>query len=276
MRIQTNVSALQAQRAMSEHSKQVENSSGKLAQGTRVRSASDDAASLSIGTKHSTNIRSQNQAIRNANDAVSEFQIAEGAMGEVSSMLVRLKELSIQASTDTLQNSDRELLNLEYMALRREIERTIQTTRNASGLSLKASSSDTTRDFQIGTSTDANSRMSVNTADLSLSEFNMSIVDSSIPTSEEARLNLNYIDQAIQKVAHNRANIGALQGRLQNTINNLDTSKLNESAANSQRMDTDYAYETSEKIRAEQKLSAATVIAGQANNLGASALKLLK
>jgi flagellin len=104
----------------------------------------------------------------------------------------------------------------------------------------------------------------------------MSIVDSSIPTAEEARLNLKYIDQAIQKVAQNRAKVGSYQNRLQSTVNNLDTSNINESAANSQRMDTDYAFETAEKIKGEQKLNAATAVLSQSNNLSAMALKLLK
>src|SRR5688572_1550944 len=129
MRINTNVSALQAQRAMSEHNRQVESASGKLSQGTRVRFAADDAASLSIGTKLNSEIRSKGVALRNANDAISEFQVAEGAMNEISSMLIRLKELSMQAANDHLVNTDRLLLNEEYMEIRREVERTIRSTR---------------------------------------------------------------------------------------------------------------------------------------------------
>jgi flagellin len=129
VRINTNVSSLRAQRAVSEHNKQIENSTGKISSGTRVRSAADDSASLSLGIKSKTQIRSQYQALRNANDVVSELQVAEGGMTEVSSMLIRLKELSLQASSDTLQDSDRGMLNSEYMALRQEIEREIKTTK---------------------------------------------------------------------------------------------------------------------------------------------------
>lgn len=276
MRINTNVSSLQAIRAVSEHTKQVENSSGKISSGTRVRSAADDAASLSLGLKSNSHIRSQHQAIRNANDVISEFQVAEGGMNEVSAMLTRLRELSIQASSDHLQDSDRGMLNEEYMALRHEIEREVKTTRFRGDALLRPDTGSSKREFQIGTSSDANSKLVVNQEDLTLSEFNMSIVDSHVSSAEEARLNLQYIDQAIQKVAENRARVGAMSNRVQSTINNLDIAKVNESAANSQRMDTDYAFETAEKIRGEQKLQAATSVLSQTNNLGAAALKLIK
>lgn len=275
MRINTNVSSLQAQRAVSEHTKQIESSAGKLSAGTRVRSAADDAASLALGLKSQTQTRSQYQAIRNTNDVISELQVAEGGMTEVSAMLTRLKELSIQASSDTLQDEDRGLLNAEYMALRNEIERQIKTTRMRGDQLLRPDSQET-RDFQIGTGNGQNSRLTIEQDDLTLSEFNMSIVDSHIPTAEEARINLQYIDKAIEKVAMNRARVGAIQNRLHSTVENLDTSRTNEKAANSQRMDTDYAFETSEKIRSEHKLSAATAVLSQTNNLGANALKLLK
>jgi flagellin len=276
MRLNTNIASLQAHRALNEANKQVENSSGKMAQGTRVRSAADDAASLAIGHKNQVSIRSKHQAMRNANDAVSVFQTAEGTMNEVSSMLVRLKELSIQASTGTLTDSDRGALNHEYMAVRREIERQIRSSAFNGQDLLRPFSGAQTRDYQIGTGSDSISKMTVKQSDVTLSEFNMSIVDSNIMNAEEARLNIGYIDQEIQKVSTNRAQLGSLQQRLESTINNLDTSKLNESESYSLRMDADYAFETSEKLRAEQKLGAASVIMAQASNFSAQALKLLK
>lgn len=275
MRINTNVSSLQAQRAVSEHSKQLESSAGKLSAGTRVRSAADDAASLALGLKSQTQTRSQYQAIRNTNDVISELQVAEGGMTEVSAMLTRLKELSIQASSDTLQDEERGLLNAEYMALRHEIERQIKTTQIRDNTPLRPEDN-SVREFQIGAGTGQNSRLTIEQDDLTLSEFNMSIVDSHIPTAEEARINLQYIDKAIEKVSMNRARVGAIQNRLHSTIDNLDISRTNEMAANSQRMDTDYAFETSEKLRSEQKLNTATAVLSQTNNIGANALKLLK
>jgi flagellin len=276
MRINTNVAALQAQRAMSEHNKTVENASGKLAAGTRVRSAADDAASLAIGNKTKTEIRSKTAALRNANDAISEFQIAEGSMNEISNMLVRLKELSMQAANGHLENEQRQLLNLEYMEMRREIERTINdTSRNGFDV-LTSTGGSQIREYQIGTGNDADSKFRVDQGNFALTEFNMSLVDSNVINAEEARLNLGYIDQAIQKVSSARANLGAVQGRVTSAINNLDISKSNESAAYSQTMDADFAFEASEKIRGEIKLDAASSILAQSSNFSAMALKLLK
>lgn len=272
MRINTNIAALSAHRSMSEHSKHVESASGKIASGTRVRNASDDAASLAIGTKHKSEIRSNYQAMRNANDAISEFQIAEGTLSEVGNMLTRLKELSIQASNDTLQNSDRENLNHEYMALRQEIER---MTQSAQFLGDNLFRSTKERSFQIGTNSDANSRMEIDRSNMIVSEFNLQIVDSSIPTAEEARLNLGYIDTAIARLSKTRANLGSQQNRLQSTVSNLDTGRLNESAALSTRMDADMAFETSEKIRNEIKVQAAGSALLQSHEFSALALKLI-
>lgn len=258
---------------MSEHSKQVESASGKLAQGTRVRNAADDAASLAIGTKNKSEIRSNHQAMRNANDAISEFQIAEGTLNEVGNMLTRLKELSIQAANDHLTNSDRDNLNFEYMALRQEIER---ITQGAQFLGDNLFRSTKERSFQIGTNTDSNSRLEIDRSNMIVSEFNLHIVDSSIPTAEEARLNLGYIDTAIGKLSKTRANLGSYQNRLQSTVSNLDTSRLNESSAMSQRMDADFAFETSEKIRNEIKVQAAGSALIQSHQFSALALNLLK
>lgn len=273
MRINTNVSSLAAQRAMSEHSKQVESATGKISAGTRVRNAADDAASLAIGAKSKSEIRSNYQAMRNANDAISEFQVAEGTLNEVGNMLTRLKELSIQAANDHLQDTDRNNLNHEYMALRAEIERMTQGAQ-FNGSNLFRSNED--RTFQIGTNNDSNSRLEIDRSKMIVSEFNLQIVDSSIPTAEEARLNLGYIDTAIERLSKTRANLGSMQNRLESTVSNLDTNRVNESAANSQRMDADFAFETAEKIRSEIKVQAAGNVMGMAHNFSSLALNLLK
>lgn len=261
---------------MKEHNNQIENSTGKISGGIRVRSAADDSASLSLGLKSQSHIRSQYQAMRNANDAISELQVAEGGMNEVSSMLTRLRELSIQAANGTLKDEERGMINAEYMALRNEIERETKTTRMRGDTLLRPTGNNHQREFQIGTRSDANSKLVINQEDLTLSEFNMTIVDSHIATAEDARLNLSQIDKAITKVAENRARVGAYQNRITSAISNLDAGRANESAANSQRMDTDYAYETAVKITSEQKLNAATSVLAQTNNLSVMALKLLK
>ena len=275
MRINTNVSALRAQREMSEHTKSIENASGKISSGSRVRNASDDAASLSIGNKQKSSIRSQHQAIRNANDAIGQFQTAEGAMNEVGSMLIRLKELSLQASTGTLQDSDRGMLNNEYMQIRKEIERVARST-NFMGTNLLQDRSGKARDFMIGINDNDNSRISFSGAEISVTEFNLGLVDSSIVNAEEARINLGHIDQAIETLSSKRAKAGSYQNRIQTAINNLETSNINETSAMSRIMDADMAYESSEKIRSEGKLNAASSVLAQSSQFSAMALKLLQ
>lgn len=211
--------------------------------------------------------------MRNANDAISEFQIAEGTLNEVGGMLTRLKELSIQAASSHLQDSDRENINYEYMALRQEIER---MTQGAQFLGDNLFRSTKERTFQVGTNADSNSRLEIDRSNMIVSEFNLQIVDSSIPTQEEAKLNLGYIDTAIEKLSKTRANLGSYQNRLQSTISNLDTGRVNESAALSQRMDADLAFETAEKIRNQIKVETAGNIMGQAHQVSALALNLLK
>ncbi len=275
MRINTNVSALRAQREMSEHTKSIENASGKISSGSRVRNASDDAASLSIGNKQKSSIRSQHQAIRNANDAIGQFQTAEGAMNEVGSMLIRLKELSLQASTGTLQDSDRGMINSEYMQIRREIERVARST-NFMGSNLLQDRSGKPRDFMIGINDNENSKISFSGAEISVTEFNLGLVDSSIVNAEEARINLGHIDQAIETLSSKRAKAGSYQNRIQTAINNLETTNINETSAMSRIMDADMAYESSEKIRSEGKLNAASSVLAQSSQFSAMALKLLQ
>jgi flagellin len=273
VRINTNVSSLQAIRAVTEHNKQIENSAGKLSSGTRVRSAADDAASLAIGTKQKVEIRSQGAAIRNANDVISELQTAEGGMSEVGNLLTRLRELSVHASNGTLQDEERGMLNAEFMGLRNEIERQVKSTR-LRGESLLNSTGQ--KEFYIGTKNEESSKLVIKKDDLVLNEFNMNLVDSGVSNITDARLNLGYIDEAIQKVSENRARVGAIHSRVESAINNLDTARVNTSASMSQIMDTDFAYETAEKIKGEQKLNAATSVLAQTNQISSNALRLLR
>ena len=275
MRINTNVSALAAQRAMSEHTRNIENTSGKISSGTRVRSAAADAASLAIGHKQKTNVRSQNQAIRNANDAVSQFQTAEGAMNEISSMLGRLKELSLQAANGTLLDDDRAHINFEYMQTRREIERIARSTRFMSN-DLLQDRAGKASDFMIGINNDSNSKMRVNATEFTVTEFSLGLVDSNVVNADEAQHNLKHIDDAIRILSEKRAKLGSYHNKVQSAISNLETSKENESAAMSRSLDADMAYETSEKLRSEGKLMAATAVLSQTSQLSSMALKLLQ
>ena len=182
----------------------------------------------------------------------------------------------MQASNGHLENEQRQLLNLEYMSTRREIERQIEATSRNGFDVLKSTGGSQIREYQIGTGNDSQSKFRIDQGDYALTEFNMSLVDSNVVNAEEARLNLGSIAPASEKVSSARASLGAVQNRVTSAINNLEVSKTNESASFSQTMDADFAFEASEKIRNEIKLDAASSVLAQSSNFSAMALKLLK
>jgi flagellin len=167
------------------------------------------------------------------------------------------------------------MLNSEYMATRQEIERVARST-NFMGTNLLQDRSGKARDFMIGINDNDNSRISFSGAEISVTEFNLGLVDSSIVNAEEARINLGHIDQAIETLSSKRAKAGSYQNRIQTAINNLETTNINETSAMSRIMDADMAYESSEKIRSEGKLNAASSVLAQSSQFSAMALKLLQ
>ncbi len=275
MRLNTNVSAMAAHRALSGHVKTVESATGKISSGTRVRSASDDAAGLAMGTKINANRRSGLQAIRNGNDAISELQVAEGSMNEMGSILTRLRELSIQASTDVLDNPQREMLNLEYMQLRSEMDRLSQVS-EFNGKKLLLPGEAGTRDYQIGLHNDRDSQFNLDVEQMTVDERKLGTYGTHIGSKEQAQNNLGQIDHAIETLSSKRAFSGAVANRLQSSVDNLTVSNITSSEFQSRMMDSDMAYETSEKLRGELKLQATGSILMQANNLGRGTLKLLE
>ena len=276
MRVHTNVSSLRAQRALGEHTKDIESSEGKLSSGLRVRTAADDAASLAIGSNLNAKNRSLKQAERNANDAISEFQVAEGAMSEMASMLTRLRELSVNAATDTLGDPERQMLNYEYMQIRNELERVAESTRFNGRAIMQVGELTGMREFQVGVRMEESSRIGVESSKITVNEFKLNLVDSNIKTKFDAQINLKYIDKAIETLSGQRAFLGGVQQRLSIAATISNTDSQNTLAAKSRIMDADYAEETAKNMKSKQLQMGATGVLAQANNLGANALKLLK
>lgn len=264
-----------AQRALGGHVKTVESASGRLSSGSRVRSASDDAAALSMGTKINANRRSGLQAIRNGNDAISELQVAEGSMNEMSSILTRLRELSVQASTDVLDGPQREMLNLEYMQLRDEMDRLSQIS-EFNGKKLLRSGESGTRDYQIGLHNDRDSQFNIDMENIAVDEKILGTYGTSLSSKADAQRNLSQIDGAIHNLSSKRAFSGAVANRLQSSVDNLTVSNITNAETQSRMMDSDMAYEASEKLRGELRMQATGSILVQANNLGRTTLKLLE
>jgi flagellin len=273
-RINTNVSSIAAQKSLSRTTNAKENTLAQLASGSRINKAADDAAGLAISEKLKATIRSNAQANRNANDGISMIQTAEGGLDEVSSMLTRLRELSIQAASDTVGDTERSFSNMEYQNLKQEIERIAQTT-EFNGINLLNGQGETL-DFQIGTKNDDfKDRISY---DVQLSDSTLGSlgVDGITVESQDAAQNsLETIDAAIERVSGQRAALGAIQNRLQVTSRNLETTNENLSAANSRIRDVDYAAATADNAKNNVLNQAGTAVLAQANSNGQNALRLL-
>lgn len=273
-RINTNVSSLAAQRSLSVNNRESQNTLAKMSSGTRITRASDDAAGLAISEKLKAQIKSSQQADRNANDGISMVQTAEGGLDEISSMLTRLRELSIQAASDTVGDVERGFTNMEYQNLKQEIERIAQVT-EFNGIKLLSGEGETL-DFQIGTNNDAfKDRISYDTSMQNAKIEALGIDSLTVENKEGAQNSLANIDTAIQKVSGQRAALGAIQNRLISTSNNLQISVENLSTANSRIRDVDYAQVSADNAKNNILNQAGTAVLAQANSQGSNALSLI-
>jgi flagellin len=273
-RINTNVSSIAAQRSLSINSRESEGNLSKLASGSRITKAADDAAGLAISEKLKANIRSLKQADRNANDGISMVQTAEGGLNEVSSILTRMRELAVQTSSDTVGDSERKMTNMEYQNLKLELERISQVT-EFNGNKLLSGEGDM-YDFQVGTNNDQfQDRISYDAQQVNARLDGLNIAELDVSTKQGSQESLASIDGAIEKVSGFRSYLGAIQNRLVSTSNNLQVNVENMSAANSRIRDVDYADATATKAKNDILNSAGTSVLAQANMSGQNALKLI-
>ncbi|MNK91632.1 Flagellin [compost metagenome] len=274
MRVTTNMAAINAQRNLVGSQRAINDSMAKLASGSRINKAADDAAGLAISEGLKAQIRSGTQAQRNANDGISMVQTAEGGLNEIGNIVVRLRELGIQAASDTVGETERGMLNKEVVQLKSEIQRisavtTWGTTKLLDGSSPKF-------DFQVGLFNNAEEdRISFNAGEnvATLDALGISGIDFS--SKEGAQDALGMLDAAQTSVSGTRANLGALQNRLTSTVDNLGVAVENMSAANSRIRDTDVAQASSEMTRNNILLQAGTSTLAQANQSNQLALKLI-
>ncbi|OFZ14299.1 MAG: flagellin [Bdellovibrionales bacterium GWA2_49_15] len=274
LRIATNVQSIGAQRSLSKIKHDQDGSLEKLSSGLRINRASDDAAGLAISEKMKATIRGTQQASRNAQDGISMIQVAEGGLEEVSSILIRLRELSVQAANDTLGDNERRFTNLEYQQLSSEIDRIAGST-TFNGRSLLKGEGDKL-EFQVGTENhETNDRIAYDSGAANVTSDALGLKGTAVDEKGKAQTNLGAIDLALDAVNGNRANLGALQNRLQSTISNLDVKTENLSAANSRIRDADVANESAQFARANILSAASTSVLAQANQVGQGALKLI-
>ena len=274
LRISTNVAAINAQQNLRKTNLGMERSLARLSSGYRINQAADDAAGLAISENLRGQIRGMKQASRNSEDGVSLVQVAEGGLQETSNMLIRLRELGVQASSDTIGDTERKFLDVEYQQLKSEMQRISEvTTFNGRDL---LNGTGGVIDIQVGTHNDPfKDRISFDSSAANASIESLGLTAESLATKDGAQQSLSTVDKAIIYVNGMRANFGALQNRLGSTIANLAISHENYSAANSRIRDTDVAEETAEMTRNNILTQAGVSVLGQANQIQQVALKLL-
>ncbi|MCC7062387.1 MAG: flagellin FliC [Planctomycetes bacterium] len=273
LRVNTNVASINAQRNLGAVTDRLSGNYRKLSTGLRISSASDDAAGLAISERLRSQVRSLDQAKRNANDGISLVQTAEGALNEVSSILVRLRELAIQASNGSVSNQDKDTLNEEFTSLVSEVNR-IGSSTEFNGIKLLDGSSSSVS-FQVGYGTTAG----IDTLAVSLSpalSTSLSLQSLDIGSGGTTTTAISNIDDAINTISSLRGSLGAIQNRLGSTINNLAVTTENLSAAESRIRDVDVAYETAQLTRNNILQQASISVLSQANSQPQSALSLLR
>lgn len=274
LRINTNTASLNAQRNLMGTKLGLDKSLERLSSGFRINRAGDDAAGLAISENLKAQIRGLKQASRNAQDGVSLVQVAEGGLNEVSSILIRLRELAVQAASDTIGPVERQFLNVEYDQLVSEIHRIADGT-EFNGTQL-LSGTGSILDFQVGTRNDPHiDRLSFDASKADSNTAALGVNLTSVADKASAQNSLSAIDSAIVSVSAMRADFGAIQNRLQSTISNLAVSVENMSAANSRVRDVDVAEETAELTKNNILLNAGTSVLAQANQSAQTALGLL-
>jgi len=274
LRVNTNISSLVAQRSLAGTKNALNKNLERLASGSRINTAGDDAAGLAISEHLRAQVRGLKQAKRNAQDGVSLVQVSEGGLNEVTNILIRLRELAIQSASDTVGDRERSFTDREFQALKSEIDRISMST-NFNGTPLLNGRAGIF-EIQVGTGNNPLTDRIVydgQNADVTLEALRM--VGESCATKQGAQLSLAVIDDAIGQVSKVRSDLGAIQNRLQSTINNIAVNEENMTAANSRIRDADLAEEVSEMTKNNILMQAGISVLGQANQSAQSVLKLL-
>jgi flagellin len=278
LRINFNQAASAAQRGLAasqdSYSKQAEH----LSSGLRINRASDDAAGLAVSEKLKNQVRGLNQAQRNAQDSISLIQTAEGALTETHSLLARMRELAVQSSNDTLTASDRANLNAEFTQLQAEVDRIATTTQFNTALLLSGSGTATALTFQIGANNGDTLALAIDGTQAST--LNVAFTSANglagVAYQSSASAVISILDVAVNVVSEDRAELGAVQNRLESTIRSLAVASENTSAANSRIADADIAQSMSEMVRAQILQQAGISVLAQANQAPSLVLQLLK
>ncbi len=272
--INTNLAALNSQRSLSNSQASLGVAVQRLSSGLRVNGAKDDAAGLAIAERFNSQVKGMNAGVRNANDAVSLAQTAEGALAKVSDMLQRMRELAVQSANASNSASDRVNLDAEFQQLGQEITRSLAGTQFNGSTILGANAGTLT--FQVGAGASANDVITITSTRLDNHATITAVTGGSITNAGVATSSINSIDAAIDKVTTERANFGAAQNRFESAISVLQVAAENNAASRSRIMDADYATETAALSRAQVLQQAGTAMLAQANQVPNQMLTLLR
>ena len=273
--LQTNVGSLNAQRQTNKTGSEMRTSMQRLSSGFRINSAQDDAAGLGISERLRAQIRGLNQASRNASDGLSVVQTAEGVMGEVSDILIRMRELSVQASSDSVTTTERGYINTEFTELKDEIDRLVKSTKFNGQLLLDGSYS--SKDFQVGFEKGDKTDFVIQVSIANVNATGLSINSSSalVNTKTNANTSMTALDAALDTINSARATLGAKGNRLLSAAAAVDVTRENLASANSRIRDTDVAVETSNFSKTQVLMQAGVAMLSQANAQPQLALRLL-
>lgn len=274
MRINTNVPSLSAQRTLSSNKGKLNDNLRKLSSGERITRAADDAAGLAISENLRAQIRGYRQAKRNANDAISLIQVAEGGLNEISNIVIRLRELSVQAASDTVGETERGFSDIEFQKLKDEIDR-ISRGSNFNGVKLLDGSGGI-MEFQVGINNDPTlDRLYYDGNFANATLASLGLTAESIQTKEGAQSVLKKLDDSLVQINGMRSNLGAMQNRLSSAVNSLSIADENMSAAKSRIRDVDVAEESAAMAKNNILVQAGVSVLSQANQSTNAALKLI-
>ena len=271
--INTNVQSLNAQRNLSQSSASLSTSMQRLSSGLRVNSAKDDSAGLAIAERMNAQVKGMNVAIRNANDAISLSQTAEGALGKVGDSLQRMRELATQSANATNSTSDQANLDAEYQELAKEVTRVLTGTK-FNGTDLLSTAA--TLSFQVGANNVSTDQIDIATGDLTGGAGITAVVGGDITDRTNALAAMDDLDDAIDEITTARAGFGASQNRFESVISNLQIASENTAASRGRIMDADFATETANLSRGQILQQAGTAMIAQANQLPQGVLSLLR
>jgi len=276
--VRTNMAAIGAINNLNRTQGSLSNSLGKISSGLRINRAADDAAGLSVATRMNSDNTSLKQAMRNTNDGISLVQTAEGGLSELHNILVRMRELSVQASNETYNTTDRSMIATEMTQLRDEYVR-IASTANFNRVNILAGS-DTAFNIQVGIHDNADNRININLASLNatLGAVSLTFAGGNVTASgnlANAQTNVSTIDSALSEIATRRARLGAIQNRLENALSEATNYSENLSSSQSQIMDVDYASESANMTRYQIQQQAGVAALAQAKAIPQSIISLL-